>query len=383
MSTKPIPLQFGGPIPQFSARSPSNPSFPFDTVAGRYVVLCFFGSTELPSSRRLLDAVLQRRQVFDGQHVAFFGVSVDAADERSGRVQPALPGIHILWDFDRRISQLFGASSAGDVGVDGERYRPFSLLLDERLRVVAIVPLGDAPERHLGVLLETLASLPSLDAAPEPAARATTAPLLTIPRVFEPELCAALIRYYEEHGGGESGFMRDIDGKTVGVVDHSQKRRKDREITDETLRKACMVRVYNRLLPELFKAFQFEATRIERYIVACYEADTGGHFRAHRDNTTRGTAHRKFAVSLLLNSEFDGGGLRFPEFGGRSYQPPAGGALVFSCSLLHEVSPVTRGKRYAFLPFLYDDAGARVRQENLAFVGGTAPAPDARALRST
>jgi predicted 2-oxoglutarate/Fe(II)-dependent dioxygenase YbiX len=131
--------------------------------------------------------------------------------------------------------------------------------------------------------------------------------------------------------------------------------------------------VYNRVLPEIAKAFQFEATRIERYIVACYEAETGGHFRAHRDNTTRGTAHRKFAVSLVLNAEFGGGGLRFPEFGSRYYQPPAGGAIVFSCSLLHEVSPVTQGKRYAFLPFLYDEASARVRQENAVFLGGTAP----------
>jgi predicted 2-oxoglutarate/Fe(II)-dependent dioxygenase YbiX len=61
--------------------------------------------------------------------------------------------------------------------------------------------------------------------------------------------------------------------------------------------------------------------------------------------------------------------LSFPEFGNRRYQPPAGGALVFSCSLLHEVSPVTRGRRYAFLPFLYDEAAARVRQENLVFLG--------------
>lgn len=371
MSTKPIPLQFGGPIPRFTARAPINPRLHFDTVAGRYIILCFFGSAQSPSSRRLLDEVLLRRQVFDGRHVAFFGVSVDPEDEQSGRVQE-VPGVHFLWDFDRSISQLFGASPAGEGAAARERYRPFSLLLDERLRVVALLPLGDAPERHLAQLLETLAGLPPLQQGPEQPAPAT-APLLTIPRVFEPELCAALIGYYEEHGGGESGFMRDIDGKTVGIVDYSHKRRKDREITDETLRKACMVRVYNRVLPEIAKAFQFEATRIERYIVACYEADAGGHFRAHRDNTTRGTAHRRFAVSLVLNSEFDGGGVRFPEFGRGRYQPPAGGALVFSCSLLHEVSPVTRGKRYAFLPFLYDEAAARVRQENLAFLG-TAPA---------
>jgi hypothetical protein len=30
---------------------------------------------------------------------------------------------------------------------------------------------------------------------------------------------------------------------------------------------------------------------------------------------------------------------------------------------------VTRGRRYAFLPFLYDDEGARLREANNAFLG--------------
>ena len=81
------------------------------------------------------------------------------------------------------------------------------------------------------------------------------------------------------------------------------------------------------------------------------------------------TAHRRFAVSINLNAEeFEGGDLRFPEFGPRTYRPPTGGAVVFSCSLLHEATPVTQGRRYAFLPFLYDEAGERVRAENLRFL---------------
>jgi hypothetical protein len=41
---------------------------------------------------------------------------------------------------------------------------------------------------------------------------------------------------------------------------------------------------------------------------------------------------------------------------------------VFCCSLQHEALPVTKGRRYAFLPFLYDEAGERVRAENLQFL---------------
>lgn len=35
-------------------------------------------------------------------------------------------------------------------------------------------------------------------------------------------------------------------------------------------------------------------------------------------------------------------------------------AVVFSCSLRHQATPVTQRLRYCYLPFLYDDAAARV-----------------------
>jgi predicted 2-oxoglutarate/Fe(II)-dependent dioxygenase YbiX len=63
-----------------------------------------------------------------------------------------------------------------------------------------------------------------------------------------------------------------------------------------------------------------------------------------------------------LNAEdYEGGNLRFPEFDDRSYRAPSGGAIVFSCSLMHEALPVTKGKRYCVLPFLYDEAAAKQR----------------------
>jgi predicted 2-oxoglutarate/Fe(II)-dependent dioxygenase YbiX len=108
---------------------------------------------------------------------------------------------------------------------------------------------------------------------------------------------------------------------------------------------------------------------MERYLIACYDAAGGGYFRPHRDNTTNATLHRRFAVTINLNAEdYEGGDLRFPEFGPKSYRAPTGGAVVFSCALMHEALPVTRGKRYAFLPFLYDDAAAAIRSANNSFV---------------
>jgi len=42
--------------------------------------------------------------------------------------------------------------------------------------------------------------------------------------------------------------------------------------------------------------------------------------------------------------------------------------VIFSCALLHEATPVTRGTRYAFLPFFYNDEAARIRRENEQFL---------------
>jgi predicted 2-oxoglutarate/Fe(II)-dependent dioxygenase YbiX len=173
------------------------------------------------------------------------------------------------------------------------------------------------------------------------------------------------------HGGKESGFMRDVDGRTFKLMDRDHKVRRDWEIEDEKLKSGLQHRFLRRVVPELKKAFQFEATRMERCLVACYAAEEGGHFRAHRDNTTKGTAHRCFGVSVNLNAEdYEGGDLRLPEFGTQTYRPPSGGGLVFSCSLLHEATSVTRGRRYAFLPFLY----GKVREANLGYLAENASA---------
>jgi hypothetical protein len=129
---------------------------------------------------------------------------------------------------------------------------------------------------------------------------------------------------------------------------------------------AIQARFMRRIVPGITKAYQFKVTRMERYIVSCYAAEDEAHFRAHRD----GTAHRRFAVSVNLNDDFEGGEVSFPEYGPQGFKAPAGGAVVFSCSLLHAVSKVKSGRRFAFLPFLYDDAAAKIRAENNAFLGG-------------
>jgi len=356
----------GDPAPGFTQRSVANPRFAFDSAAGRYLVLCFYGSAGEPHAQAALRAALDRPDIFDDRRACFFGVSVDPQDEATGRVRNRVPGYRHFWDFDLTASRRYGVAGRGADPARGQvaLVRQW-VVIDPAMRVIASIPFredrGDTAE-----VMRLLDTLPPPDRF---AGVEIMAPILFLPRVFEPELCRHLIGLYEAGGGAESGFMREIDGRTVGVTDHGFKRRKDHEIADRDLIAALQARFRRRVVPEIAKVHQFTATRMERYIVSCYAAEDGGHFSAHRDNTTTGTAHRRFAVSVNLNDDFDGGEVSFPEYGPRGFKAPPGGAVVFSCSLLHKVSKVTRGRRYAFLPFLYDDAAARIREQNARHVG--------------
>jgi hypothetical protein len=280
-------------------------------------------------------------------------------------VADSYPGYRFFWDFDLAVSRLYGAVATDAAPEHQPPSRRFWIVLDPTLRVLQVIPF-QKDQRDIAALLSCLESLP-------PPARFAgselQAPVIVLPNVFEPGLCKTLIELYETNGGRESGFMREVNGKTVTVTDRGHKRRRDYDIEDPDLISQLQARFVRRVIPEIAKVHQFRVTRMERYIVACYSAEDGGHFRAHRDNTTKGTAHRRFAVSVNLNEDFDGGEVSFPEYGPRSFKPPTGGAVVFSCSLLHAVSKVMRGRRYAFLPFLYDDAAAKIRELNNRHLG--------------
>ncbi|MFI5326004.1 MAG: 2OG-Fe(II) oxygenase [Candidatus Rokuibacteriota bacterium] len=356
----------GDPAPWFHARSTSRQDFAFDTIAGRYLVLCFFASAGDARGRAAVDAALAQKRFYDDEFASFFGVTIDPADEAQARVAGRIPGYRFFWDFDGQVSRLYGAiPHDAEPGKGGVPLRRMWVVLDPTLRVMKVVPFlkdgGDA--RTLETYLGGLARPQSFAGFEVPA------PILILPNVFEADFCRSLVSLYERHGGTESGFMEDVDGKTVLRQGHDHKRRRDYEIVDPGIMNEARQRIARRVAPEILKVHQFNATRMERYLIARYSAEDGGHFRGHRDNTTKGTAHRRFAVSVNLNDDYEGGEIGFPEYGPRRFKPPAGGAVVFSCSLLHAVSRMTRGHRYAFLPFLYDEEASRLREANNAFLG--------------
>ena len=201
-------------------------------------------------------------------------------------MSPSLPRISsnklfFLADYDGAISRAFGAAEM-----------PRTIVLDPMLRAIADIAWDirrDTPRPSATCCAACLRST-------TPRGVPMFAPALIVPRVFSFELCDFLMQFYEQQGGMDSGFQFDIAGKTTTLSDWRLKRRSD---VVRWRRPRCAIwsaaRSCGGCLPEIERYFQFKATRMDRYIVACYDSEVGGHFHRHRDNVNAGAQHRRFA----------------------------------------------------------------------------------------
>ncbi len=228
----------------------------------------------------------------------------------------------------------------------------FCLLLDENQRLFRSLALAEIPKEALANEFLAFYEARNPEAlAPEPQ---RTAPVLIVPKVLDRDDCDALIARWQKDN--EEGLVTTrIDGKDTRRVDPDMKKRRDHQVKDPALDRWLTDLVGRRIAPELVKAFYFQRFRFDRFVITCYDAERGDYFRPHRDNSTPDTQARMFALTLNLNTEdYEGGGLRFPEYGPEAYRPRSGDAILFSCSLIHEALPVTKGRRFTLLSFLRD-----------------------------
>ncbi len=315
----------------------------FDCFPGRYAVVAVLASAETPAALDALQALEDNRRFVDSGKASLFA---------------AIPGPRPAVELARRFPSVRFLEGAGDwASVFGAGPEGCWVIVNPMLRVVDIAALSNR-ERAFGLLER-------LPAPGEPSGPSSPAPILLLPGVFEPDLCRHLIDVFERDGGRETGFMQDSEGKSIERFDRDWKRRRDIMLSDPGLVAAIRARIGRRVCPEIKKAFQFMVSRTERDLISRYDAEDSGHFAPHRDDTGLSVAHRRFAMSIPLNDDFEGGEIRFPEYSPHRYKGAPGTAIVFSSSILHGVSTVTKGSRYVFLTFLFDEAAEKLRLANL------------------
>ncbi len=296
-----------------------------------------------PAARTLLAGMTARAASFKALGAELFAVVGGAPERVAALAREAAcgePPFPVLVDAEAKVNRVYP--------VAGETRGLKLVLIDPNQRALAGFA-GKAPEELIDA---AQAWLGRHWRAAEPVAGGRPAPVLLVPDAFDPGLCRALIEaWHADHA--ELG----VSGSTDALL-YDRKKSQDHIVRDPEMTRRISRTLNRRIAPEVLKAFTFKGPYgFDSHIVLGYDAERRDFFGPHRDNMSPRTRHRRFAISLNLNADFEGGELRFPEYGGAFYRMDAGMACVFSCSLLHEAMPVRKGRRFALTTFMCDPTG--------------------------
>ena len=178
--------------------------------------------------------------------------------------------------------------------------------------------------------------------------------------VFTPEECKKIIEI------GTSG--KDASPLTYGIVG-------DLINTEENLEKISKIRrspiawirsdvphnrwIFERLTNYIKQMndqfFNYDLTDIQSLQFTSYDAKEKGFYQKHCDMMYKGTGTRKLSLTVQLSdtNDYEGGDLLLhyknePDVGFRNQ----GTATFFPSWMLHEVTPVTKGKRYSLVAWI-------------------------------
>lgn len=181
------------------------------------------------------------------------------------------------------------------------------------------------------------------------------APVLLINNIIDETFSNKLLDYWKNQSKIDSATSGSLGNMKINKL---VKKRLDVPVKDANLYGQIIARISLIVIPEIEKVFLKKIQYIELPRIGCYDSRELGQFGRHRDNRTKFTKHRLFALSINLNQpNYVGGEISFPEYGSKKYSPNPLGGIIFSCNLLHEVLPVTAGKRFGLFTFLHDEAG--------------------------
>ncbi len=320
-----------------------------DDLSGHFHVLVFAGKSPAATAHELQEiATATANLPVDLRLVVTKSDAAQAVMQAAPSVTPT-----VMLDPEGKAYHAYGLSAPfGSVLEDG----PTTVVVGPNNHLLSWLAADDRPHADA-----VTAGIAPVLAPRKPFEPVSHPPVLMIPGVMSPDDCEYLISVFEEQGQEfiEPGHMALKDRTTdvkMRIPEYGRQDRIDHWVVESETADFINHRLKTRLFPEIKKAFQYKITKHERYRIAQYEGTRGGELHGHRDDSQEAVAYRRFAVTVNLNSaDYEGGELRFPEFSEQLYKPETGSAIVFSCSLLHEVMHMRAGRRYALLAFLFGD----------------------------
>lgn len=323
-----------------------------DDVSGRPVLLVFHGGGPMAAYVRELCAFRDRYEDFTAHGAIVFAITRDTVEaNRALHAENRLP-FQLLSDPSGKAFHAYGVATSGGGGA-------VTYVLDHHRRAAKVIG-GAPPSGHAVEALDCLART----AEGRPATRlGVHPPVLVIPRALTKEDCDFLIdlwhrpvNEWETNGFATSGYAHEKGDFKIRNNTGSYGKVTQYVVRDSEVQRKLDAKIGRRVLPEIFKAFQTKVSQREDYIISCYDSSESGHLPPHRDNPSPETRHRRFSMSIHLNAgAYEGGELRFREYGEQLYDVEAGSAVVWSCSLLHEARETTKGRRFALVTHYFGD----------------------------
>ena len=173
-------------------------------------------------------------------------------------------------------------------------------------------------------------------------------PFLLIENVLSPELIEKILHIYD----------------TVNKQSHNTTTKNRQHVhPNKELEIDIDNKLSRSLFPEIRKIFYFDVNYRELYKICSYDAETDGRFHAHRD-TPYPFQHRRYAMSLCLNDDYEGGEFELPEYNFK-IKPKANSALIFPGICSHKVNQVTKGSRKVIITFYCSEIDGKTKNNSL------------------
>lgn len=329
-----------------------------DYLSGRTLFLTFVPALDHSDAARVIASLAASNDEIEALGGAVIIVTAESSANRNRALRRAanIPFL-VLADAAGSAFAAYGLHKAGPE-VSPTAVRIAAVSPYRRLRQIwDLEAMTDIAGDAIALLKHSREADAAAWAAPHP-------PVLVVPQVFSADECRRLIDEFESKDGfriNRPNPGEATQGYKLPTYEYGRQDRIDHVIGDRALLGFLDQRLTERVFPMVRHAFAFSVTRREDLHVARYSGPRGGVEIGHRDNRTA-TFHRRFALSLNLNDDYEGGGVVFREFTNRPYKNAAGSALVFSSSLLHEVEETTAGVRYTLISHFFDDVAAQQAQ---------------------
>jgi peroxiredoxin len=337
------PLAVGDIAPRCVLKQPDGTAVDLrdDAIAGNPMVLLFCPKFS-PEVMAAIEGCRTGLDTFTAAGAKLFALTLEPAKVAAERMLP----FPVLLDRSGETFRAFNADS---------RDKPTTIVVRPNHHVLLILK-GDGAEQ----VRQAVDAVTRIAAERRPVLMGPHPPVLIVPDVLSRADCERLINVYQTRGNvfvepkhGDDNMAHDYK---MRIPEYGRGDRIDHWLVDQDTVSFIDSRLQHRLFPEIRRAFQYQITRRERMRIGCYQGERGGELHGHRDDSEAFVAYRRFACSINLNTEaFEGGELRFPEYGDQRYRPETGAAIVFSSSLLHEAMHVTAGTRYVLLVFLFGE----------------------------